>query len=404
MSFFLFLLLLIFSIVFYIFQASFKSFSRISLAGFLEDLENPRIEAFDFVGKYEMMHNAMRAFSFTLQLGLFISGFFLLKPYVPDPLYRGLILIGSFIFLFNFLLYSLSYFNKETLLRQLIFLYPVPWIFFYPFNLIFGFFLTKNPEQKENDQDDLRDKELEIFLEEGTKEGVLETEDKEMIESILEFGDTRVKEIMTPRVDMIYIDKGFSLEEIIKTVNERKKSRYPVISERIDHIEGIVLSKDLFNYINKENFNIKEIMRPAFFIPETMRILELLKELQQMNQKFAIVVDEFGGVSGVVTMEDIIEEIVGEIQDEYDEDIQQIVKEKDHFIVKGDTDVFELAEALEIKIEEDEDYQTVGGLISFKLGKIPDKFDKVSIENYTFEVLEIEKNRIEKVKIYHEQQ
>ncbi len=403
MNFFLFLLLFVFSIVFYIFQASFKSFSRISLAGFLEDLENPRIEEFDFVSKYEMVQNALRAFSFTLQLGLFISGFFLMEPTLPDPLYRVLILIGAFIFLFNFLLYSLSYFNKEVLLKRLIFLYPIPWIFFYPFNLIFAIFMEKNPEQKENDQDDLSDKELEIFLEEGAKEGVFETEDKEMIESILEFGDTRVKEIMTPRVDMIYIDIYFTLDNIIKTVNERKKSRYPVISERIDNIEGIVLSKDLFDYIHTENFNIKEILRPAFFIPETMRILELLKELQQMNQKFAIVVDEFGGVSGVVTMEDIIEEIVGEIQDEYDEDIQQIVKEKDHFIVKGDTDVFELAETLEVKIEEDEDYQTVGGLISFKLGKIPDKFDKVSIENYTFEVLEIEKNRIEKVKIYHEQ-
>jgi CBS domain containing-hemolysin-like protein len=366
-------------------------------------MENPKIEAFDFVSKYELVHNALRAFSFTLQLSLFISGFFLLETFMPNPSYRILALIGAFVFVFNFLLYSLSYFNKEALLKRLIFLYPIPWIFFYPFNLVFGFFLEKNPEQKENDQDDLSDKELEIFLEEGAKEGVLETEDKEMIESILEFGDTRVKEIMTPRVDMIYIDIYFTLDNIIKTVNEKKKSRLPVISERIDNIEGIVLTKDLFEYIHKENFNIKEILRPAFFIPETMRILELLKELQQMNQKFAIVVDEFGGVSGVVTMEDIIEEIVGEIQDEYDEDIQQIVKEKDHFIVKGDTDVFELAETLEIKIEEDEDYQTVGGLISFKLGKIPDKFDKVSIEHYTFEVLEIEKNRIEKVKIYHEQ-
>ena len=130
-----------------------------------------------------------------------------------------------------------------------------------------------------------------------------------------------------------------------------------------------------------------------------MRIFELLKELQKSKQKFAIVSDEFGGVSGVVTMEDIIEEIVGEIHDEYDEDTEQIVKEKDYFIVKGDTDISELSDTLEIKLEEDEDYQTVAGLMSYKLGKIPDKADTINIEGYTFEVIDVEKNRVKKVKI-----
>ena len=133
-----------------------------------------------------------------------------------------------------------------------------------------------------------------------------------------------------------------------------------------------------------------------------MRISELLKELQKSKQKFAVVVDEFGGISGVVTMEDIIEEIVGEIKDEYDEDIEQVIKEKDYFIVKGDTDIDTLQDKLNIEIDEDEDYQTVAGLISYKLGKIPLKFDKVIIKNFTFEVINIEKNRIKKVKINNE--
>jgi CBS domain containing-hemolysin-like protein len=393
------MIILIFTVVYYFLEASFKSFSRISLAGFLEDFNNQRIKKFDFVGKYDTVLNAFSAFSFFLQLTLFIYSFFLLENLLFDPKYRILILIVSFLFVFNFLLHTISYFNKEAIIKKLIFLYPLPWFFFYPANLIFSFFGEKNSVKKENDQDDLSEKELEVFIEESTKEGVIEKEDTEMITSIIEFGDTLVKEIMTPRVDMIYVPIDISINNLVKLINTKKKSRYPVISNRVDNIEGIILSKDVFSYINKKDFHIKKILRKAFFIPETMRILELLKELQKSKQKFAIVVDEFGGVSGVVTMEDIIEEIVGEIQDEYDEDVTQIVREKDYFIVNGDTDIVELVETLKIKIDEDEDYQTVGGMISFKLGRIPSKFDKIVIENHILQVIEMEKNRIKKVKI-----
>jgi CBS domain containing-hemolysin-like protein len=404
MDFFLISIILILTILSYIFEISFKSFSKISLAGFLNDLNNDKINKFDFIQKYEMFLNSIRAFSFFLQLILFIYSFFVLENLIPNPINRIILLILTFLFLFNFLLYITAYFNKESILKKLILLYQIPWLFFYPANIIFSSLIKKNPENRENDQDDISEKELEIFFEESTKEGVLEKEDKEMIESVIDFSDTLVKEIMTPRVDMIYVNINTNLNELVKTINRNKKSRYPVISDRIDNIEGIILSKDVFNYLHKKDFNINKILRPAFFIPETMRISELLKELQKSKQKFAVVVDEFGGISGVVTMEDIIEEIVGEIKDEYDEDIEQIVKEKDYFIVKGDTDIDALQDKLNIKIDEDEDYQTVAGLISFKLGKIPDKFDKVIIKNFTFEVINIEKNRIKKIKIYNEKE
>lgn len=404
MDFFLISIILILTILSYIFEISFKSFSKISLAGFLNDLNNDKTNKFDFVQKYEMFLNSIRAFSFFLQLILFIYSFFVLENLIPNPINRIILLILTFLFLFNFLLYITAYFNKESILKKLILLYQIPWLFFYPANIIFSSLIKKNPENRENDQDDISKKELEIFFEESAKEGVLEKEDKEMIESVIGFSDTLVKEIMTPRVDMIYVNINTNLNELVKTINRNKKSRYPVISDRIDNIEGIILSKDVFNYLHKKDFNINKILRPVFFIPETMRIFELLKELQKSKQKFAVVVDEFGGISGVVTMEDIIEEIVGEIKDEYDEDIEQIVKEKDYFIVKGDTDIDALQDKLNIKIDEDEDYQTVAGLISFKLGKIPDEFDKIIIKNFIFEVINIEKNRIKKIKIYNEKE
>ncbi|MCK4764161.1 MAG: HlyC/CorC family transporter [Candidatus Aminicenantes bacterium] len=388
------------TIVFYMLEISFKSFSRISLAGFLEDFEKETKRKFDFVKNYEMALNSLSGFAFFLQLCLFIYAYIILGEFIENPLHRVFLLIFVFLFLFNLFFYTISFVMKEGILKRLIFLFPVARVFFSPFNIVFSSFVKNKLHEKENDQDDISEKELETFVEVGTKEGVLEKEDKEMIVSVIEFGETLVKEIMTPRVDMIYVDIDVGMGELAKIINEKKKSRYPVISGRIDNIEGVILSKDVFGYWNEEDFNIKKILREPFFIPETMRILELLKELQKSKQKFAVVVDEFGGISGVVTMEDIIEEIVGEIHDEYDEDTEQIVKEEDYFIVKGDTDISELNDTLEIKLEEDEDYYTVAGLLSYKLGKIPKQKEKVTVDDHTFEVLETEKNRIKKVKIY----
>jgi CBS domain containing-hemolysin-like protein len=369
------------------------------MAGLMEDIRSRWIHKFDFVEKYDLVLNSLGAFSFFMQLTLFIYSFLFLERFLYNPIHRITLLIFAFLFTFNFLLYTIAYFFRENIIKKLIFLYPLPWVFFSPANIIFSFFLKRSPEEKNGSQDELSEKELEVFIEEGAKEGLIESEDKEMITSILEFGDTLVKEIMTPRVDMIYIPIDIGLNELVQLINDKKKSRYPVISGRVDNIEGIILSKDVFNYLDKPDFNIKSIIRKAFFIPETMRILELLKALQKSKLKFAIVVDEFGGVSGLVTMEDIIEEIVGEIQDEYDEDVEQIRKEKDYFIVNGDTDIFELGETLKIKIDEDEDYQTVGGFISYKLGRIPNQLDKITLHNYQLQVIEMEKNRIIKVKI-----
>ncbi|MEN8152631.1 MAG: hemolysin family protein [Acidobacteriota bacterium] len=390
------------TIIFYMLEISFRSFSKISLAGFLDDIESKKGDQSHLIKNYEITLNSFRSFSFFLQLSLFIYSFFLFEKLFVNKFYLVAALIFLFLFIFDFLLYSFSFFYKEFLLEKLMFLQVIPGIFFFPANFIFSFFLNKKLLLKEPDTDDLSEKELEVFFEEGRKEGVIEKEDKEMIESVLEFGDTLVKEIMTPRVDMIYVEKNVVIKELVNKVKKFKKSRYPVISEKIDNIVGIILSKDIFNYWNKNGFNIEKIIRKPFFIPETMRVLELLKELQRSRQKFAVVVDEFGGVSGVVTMEDIIEEIVGEIQDEYDEDVEQIVKEKDFYLIKGDTDIYELSETLGMEIKEEDDYQTVSGLISFKLGKIPKRNEKIKINDHIFQVIEIEKNRIKKVKIFNE--
>ncbi|MDY0295944.1 MAG: hemolysin family protein [Acidobacteriota bacterium] len=399
MNLLLLIVLFVLTVLFHMLQAGFRSFSRIALTGYLEDIKRAAKDGPDLVAHYHSVSFTLISFSICLQLGLFAALQEATRAFIPDPLPRALTLILAFVLFFQLGLSTFTHYYREKLLRRLLFLIPVAWALFYFPNRIFRHFLHRRRERHNDDDDDPSDKELEVFFEESTREGVLETEHKEMIASVIEFGDTLVKEIMTPRVDMVYVDLATDLDSLIQVIIESKKSRLPVVSERVDQIEGIILSKDVFPWLKQEAFQIRELMRPPFFVPETMRIPELLREMQRSQQKFAVVVDEFGGVSGVVTMEDIIEEIVGDIRDEYDDDADMIVPEADGFAVRGDTDVFDLAEALKIKIDEEEDYQTVGGLISFRLGRIPDPGDRVQLERFILEVVEVDKNRIQKVRV-----
>ncbi|HUU05850.1 MAG TPA: hemolysin family protein [Patescibacteria group bacterium] len=395
--------LYIVTILLHLLESSFESFSRISLAKFLNGLGGKRLPRFAFVEKFDLVIHSLETVVFFLQVVLLLFTFQMLEKAIPSAPGRILLIGLLYLVFFNLVFYISAYLNRERVLRSLLFMFPLAWIIFYPLNFIFSVFLKENPaEPSDKEDEELSDEQLEVFLEEGAKEGVIEKEDQEMIESVLEFGDTLVKEIMTPRVDMVHVHIDASLDEIIAIIKENKKSRFPVIAEKIDNVEGIILAKDVLNYWGRSDFNIKEILRPPFFIPETMRILELLKEMQKTKQKFAIVSDEFGGVSGVISMEDIMEEIVGDIKDEYDDDSESIVRDRNGFIVQGDIDIYELNEALQIEIDENEDYQTVAGLISFKLGKIPQPQDKITVEGYILEVKEMEKNRIKTVRIYHE--
>lgn len=395
--------LYVITILLHMLESSFESFSRISLAKFLKSMGEKRLPRFAFVEKFDLVIHSLETVVFFLQIVLLICTFQMLEKALPSASARILIVGMLYLVFFNVILYLGAYLNREKVLRNLLFLFPLAWVLFYPLNFIFSVFLKENPpDTHENPAGEPSEEQLEVFLEEGAKEGVIEKEDQEMIESVLEFGDTLVKEIMTPRVDMIHVHMDSSLDEIVALIREKKKSRFPVSADKLDNIEGIILAKDVLNYWGRSDFDIKEILRPPFFIPETMRILELLKEMQKTKQKFAIVSDEFGGVSGVISMEDIIEEIVGDIKDEYDDDSEPIIRDQDGFTVRGDISIYELNQALQTEIDENEDYQTVAGLISCNLGKIPQLHDKVSVAGYVLEVKDVEKNRIKTVRIYHE--
>ena len=393
-------LLTLATLAFSLLVSSLDSFSRIALAKFMKDVPGRRRFPLDPVEHFDLTLNVLKVFVHFLRFLLLATLFWILRErFAPVPLVLGLAL-GALV-VFDLLLYALAHAGRELVFKSLMGLIPVAWYLFYPVNRILAATIHESGgEDRVPDEDEEpSDEELEAFFDEGTREGVIGEEDQEMIESVLEFGDTLVKEVMTPRVDMVFVRRDASLNDLVALINARKKSRMPVITDRIDHVVGVILAKDVFHCWRQERFDIERIIRPPFFIPETMRILELLKEMQRSKQKFAVVIDEFGGVSGVVSMEDIIEEIVGDIRDEYDDDLEAIVEEDGAYTVQGDTDVYELEERLGLDLEQPEDFQTVSGLLSFKLGKIPQPKDRVEIGGYLFEVLGVERNRIQKVKV-----
>ncbi|MCF7923097.1 MAG: hemolysin family protein [Candidatus Marinimicrobia bacterium] len=247
------------------------------------------------------------------------------------------------------------------------------------------------------------DEEIKELVELGQDQGVIGEEEKDMIHSIIEFGDTQAKEIMIPRPDVLMLHTQMSREEVLTLIRETGYSKYPLYRDQIDQIRGIVFIKDILPYLHSssQRINLERLARPAMFVPEHQHVDNLLRDMQKEKQKLAIVVDEYGGFSGMVAVEDIIEEVLGDLKDELDstEEETEIVKiEKDVYVIEASTHLDDVAEVLGIKFIDDREYDSIGGLIYSSLGTIPEPGEIVEYQNYKFEVLSVEKNRIEKVK------
>lgn len=245
-------------------------------------------------------------------------------------------------------------------------------------------------------------KDIENLMEVGEEEGALEEDEKNMINSIFEFGETTAKEIMVPRVDMKSIEDNLTLPELLNFINENNFSRIPVYNESIDNITGILYIKDLLHYTNNkhENVDIKNITRDVTFIPESKDIGDLLKMFQKEKIHIAIVVDEYGGTAGMITLEDIIEEIVGEIQDEFDVE-DQLYKKVNDTVYEFDAKipVDDVNDILCINLPEDEDYESLGGYLYDIFGEVPEIGDKKESIGLSFTILSVTKQRIGWVKI-----
>ncbi|MBL7215713.1 MAG: HlyC/CorC family transporter [Phycisphaerae bacterium] len=228
-----------------------------------------------------------------------------------------------------------------------------------------------DPEQAQEE----RQEEILSYVEQGRIEGIVDEEEVEMIENVLELGETTAEEIMTPRTDLVAIDACNGLEKILDTIRDKGHSRIPVYEENIDRITGLIYAKDLLTEIGKDpkTFNLKEKMREAYFVPESKLLRDLLHEFQSQKLHIAIVLDEYGGTAGIVTIEDILEELVGEITDEYEKTPAQSYKKIDDLTFDVDARMYidDVNEEMDIKLPEEEDYDTIGGFVFSHLGYIP---------------------------------
>ncbi|MBU5436606.1 hemolysin family protein [Tissierella sp. MSJ-40] len=254
--------------------------------------------------------------------------------------------------------------------------------------------------KKPGKQPFITEEELKTLVNVSHEEGVLEGEEKQMIYNVFEFGDSQAKDVMTPRTDMVAVDIDSSYDELVNLFKEEHFSRIPVYEEDIDDIIGILHIKDLIFFVdNKESFTIKDILRPAYFTYEYKSTAQLFDDMRLNRIPIAIILDEYGGTAGIVTTEDLVEEIVGEITDEYDEENEDIeVIKEDEYLVDGSTKIDLLNEMIGTKIES-EDFDSVGGFVIGVLGRFPEVGETIEYENIKFIIEKIEKNRIEKMRV-----
>jgi len=245
--------------------------------------------------------------------------------------------------------------------------------------------------------------ELLTLLRDAGERGLVDADALSMIEGVLDVSDLQVRDIMVPRAQMVFIRRDERATAILPKVVESGHSRFPVMDEDRDDIVGILLAKDLLRLTveKRERFDIREFMRPALFVPESKRLNVLLREFRRNRNHMAIVVDEYGGVSGLVTIEDVIEQIVGEIDDEYDvEDDQNIRRDAERqFTVRGVTRIAEFNEFFGAQLSEEQGFDTVAGLVMKQLGHLPRRGESASIDGFEFRVLRADRRRIEALRV-----
>lgn len=255
----------------------------------------------------------------------------------------------------------------------------------------------------DKDKFSLSEEELRTLVDVGEEKGALQKDEKEMIHSIFEMGETIAREIMVPRTDMVCVEKSATLNQVLSLVKDKLHSRIPVYADKVDNIIGILHLKDLLPFIKKRNldaFDLEKLVRPPYYVPEQKKLNELLREFQVKRIHMAIVVDEYGGTSGLVTLEDVIEEIVGEIQDEYDSETPEFRRlSETTFLVDGGMSLDDINEELGLELPTEEGVDTLAGFLLGQFGSVPRSKDKISYNGYEFIIEKATKKRIQLVKI-----
>ena len=272
--------------------------------------------------------------------------------------------------------------------------------FVYVFTIISSLFIRLLGGDPNKAESFITEEELKTMVDVSEEEGVLENVEKEMIFNIFDFVDLQVKDVMVQRVDIVAVDEEATYDEVMDIIKSEQFSRIPVYSETIDNVIGVINVKDFAMVENiREDFNVTKYVREPFYTFEFKKIVELFKEMKKARNHIAVVLDEYGGTVGLVTIEDLVEEIVGEIEDEYDEEDNSIeVIKENEYVVDGSARLHDISELLGVDIDSEE-FDSVGGLMIGALGRMPEEKEEVVSNDITFIAEEIDKNRIKKVRL-----
>ena len=383
-----------------LFHVALGSFSKISLSRFLENRD--KSERTTVLATFEETRLAVEFLRIVIILALVVYGFIVIPGSALRPLWLFFSALAVYGLFLDFIPRLLVLIGKPVILRLFLPAFPLVRFLASPLLVISRNFLEREEQREEKEEDrETSDEEIETFIDEATEEGIIDEGEDELLRSVVEFGDTVVREVMTPRLNMVCIRKDATIDNLKDLIIKEKYSRIPVYKDRLDNMEGIVMAKDILEYSDEKHKvqPIEALIRPVAFVPESMPVADLLRAFQKVMQKLAIVVDEHGGVSGLVTMEDVVEEIVGEIQDEYDTEEAQITENAPlDFTISGATEVEELEELFDVELAED-DFLTVGGLITHALGRLPGKGEILNVKGLLLEVLDADQKKVKKLRI-----
>ena len=391
---------LVFFVLFTAFDTTFSYITKIEKER-ITDIDEKNISKTDKFLKeilmYKILNNLMFIMIYfaiiTLINATFINNiyFYVLSVIIIIAL-QVVVKVISKINVYKTLLYVINYINILLVLLYPI-IYIIKSIYIFINNILNN---GRDIEERDYTEDDIR----RMLNEASTKD--VEVEEKEMIHSIFNFTDTTVKEIMTPRTSIIAFEREQKLEEVWDEILENEFSRVPIYNESIDDIIGILYTKDLLKYVGNGYKGIKlgTIVKNVAYVPETKSLTDMLEYFRKEQQHMAIIIDEYGGTLGLITIEDLLEEIVGEIRDEYDVEEENFKKLSNNvYEILGETLVEEINDELDLDIQLSEEYDTISGYINYKLDRVAEINDKVVEEKYIIQVLKIDNNRIQKVKI-----
>jgi putative hemolysin len=398
-------LIAIFSGVFYLIFDALRSFalqlSPVRFRRLSTDAEQGMLRWKDFeVEDFQLVSGAL------LQVALVVGAgsttmVFDEKP-IGSAVLTSVAIWALIVLIWKFILALVPEDTGEVILRALIPFARGSYFIFFPFLFPLRKLLERlgRTEQKEEGEEEVTDEEVQAYIDVGEEEGIIEPSEGRIIQSIVDFGDRLAHEIMTPRIDVLAFDARRPLEDLARTFSESKYARIPIYEQSIDQITGIVHVKDVLTTVLKgEKRSAAELARPPYFVSETKKVSELLRELQSEHLQIAVVVDEYGGTAGIITTEDIIEEIVGEIGDEHEDDEVTIVDlGDDTWLVSGLLRVEALEEKLDARLS-GEDYETVAGMIFTTLGRVPAAGTVVPKNGWLFEIERADRRRIYRVKV-----